>query len=134
MLALGMWPLRETDPVALLRDAARRGLVLSLATAALFAASTTWALVAAPALLLSGAVDAIAVPTNQVVGQRLPREGRSAAMAVAGGVQYGSQTAAIAIGGAAAVAFGPAWTLAVAALIAVGVTGWSIVRPSVESG
>lgn len=133
MLAIAMWPHRETDPVALLRDAARRGLVLSLATAALFAASTTWALVAAPALLLSGAVDAIAVPTNQVVGQRLPREGRSAAMAVAGGVQYGSQTAAIAIGGAAAVAFGPAWTLAVAALIAVGVTGWSIVRPSVES-
>lgn len=132
MLAIAMWPHRKTDPVALLRDAALRGLVLSLATAALFAVSTTWALVAGPALLVSGAVDAIAVPTNQVVGQRLPRDGRSAAMAVAGGVQYGSQTAAIAIGGAIAVAAGTAWTLAAAALIAAAVTGWSIVRPPVR--
>jgi MFS family permease len=132
MLAITLWPHDETDPIVLLRRAAARALVLSLATAALFATSTTWMLLAAPALLMSGAVDAIAVPTNQVVGQRLPREGRSAAMAVAGGVQYGSQTAAIAIGGAAAVAVGPAWTLAAAATIAAGVTGWSLVRPPVD--
>ena len=132
MLAIAVWPHSETDPVALLRRASTRALVLSLATAALFAVSTRWALIAAPALFLSGTVDAIAVPTNQVVGQRLPRDGRAAAMAVAGGVQYGSQTAAIAIGGATAVAFGTAWTLATAALIAAAVTAWSLLRPPVE--
>lgn len=133
MIAIAVWPHGETDPVALLRRASIRALALSLCTAALFAVSTRWALIAAPALFLSGTVDAIAVPTNQVVGQRLPRDGRSAAMAVAGGVQYGSQTAAIAIGGAAAVVFGTAWTLATAALIAASVTAWSLLRPPVPN-
>lgn len=134
MLAIAVWPHSETDPSALLRRAAFRTLVLSLATAALFAVSIRWALIAAPALFLSGTVDAIAVPTNQVVGQRLPRDGRSSAMAVAGGVQYGSQTVAIAIGGALAVAAGPAATLSAAALVAACVTAWSLLRPVVVSG
>lgn len=129
ILAIVMWTGVANDPVVLLRSAARRSLVLALATAGLFALSTKWALAAAPALLLSGTVDAIAVPTNQVVGQRLRREGRAAAMAVAGGVQYGSQTAAIALGGLAAVAFGPGWTLTVAALAAAAVTAWSLLHP-----
>jgi hypothetical protein len=69
------------------------------------------------------------VPTNQVVGARLPREGRAAAMSVAGGVQYGSQAMSIAIGGAFAVVVGSGWVLAAGALGAVVVTAWSLARP-----
>ncbi|MGI9644243.1 MAG: MFS transporter, partial [Ilumatobacteraceae bacterium] len=129
MIAMSLAPDHD-DPVELLRLAARRTLVLSLATAALFVLSIQWLpSIAAAALLVSGAVDAIAVPTNQVVGARLPREGRAAAMSVAGGVQYGSQATSIAIGGAVAVLVGSGWVLAFAALGAAGVTMWSLARP-----
>jgi hypothetical protein len=129
MIAMSVSP-DDDDPRELLRLAAIRALVLSLATSALFVLSITWLpSIAVLALLVSGAVDAIAVPTNQVVGARLPREGRAAAMSVAGGVQYGSQAMSIAIGGAFAVVVGSGWVLAGAALGAAAVTIWSLARP-----
>lgn len=129
MVAMSVAP-DDDDPVVLLRLAAVRALVLSLATAGLFVVSIRWLpSVAALALLVSGAVDAIAVPTNQIVGARLPREGRAAAMSVAGGVQYGSQATAIAVGGALALVVGSGWVLAGGAVGAVAVTGWSLARP-----
>ncbi|MFW2334852.1 MFS transporter [Ilumatobacter sp.] len=129
MIAMSVSPDHE-DPRELLRLAALRALVLSLLTASLFVMSMTWLpSIAALALLVSGAVDAIAVPTNQVVGKRLPREGRAAAMSVAGGVQYGSQATSIAIGGALALVIGSGWVLALAAVGAATVTTWSLARP-----
>ena len=129
MLAMAVSP-TSGDAIELLRVAARRTLILALAASALFAVSVAWLpAVAVVALLLSGAVDAIAVPTNQVVGARLPREGRAAAMSVAGGIQYGSQTVAIAVGGALAVGVGSGAVLAAASLGAALVVGWSLIRP-----
>ena len=129
MIAMSVSPDHD-DPRELLRLAALRTLVLSLATAVLFVVSLTWLpSIAAFALLVSGAVDAIAVPTNQVVGARLPREGRAAAMSVAGGFQYGSQAIAIAIGGASAVVIGSGWVLAGAGLGAAAAATWSLARP-----
>ncbi|MEO6651161.1 MAG: MFS transporter [Ilumatobacteraceae bacterium] len=126
VIAISMSP-TDDDPVQLLRLAARRGFVLSLATAALFVLSVEWLpAVGVFALLASGSVDAISVPTNQVVGARIPRDGRAAAMSVAGGVQYGSQTIAIAIGGAVAIVAGSGLVLAIAALVAAAITAWSL--------
>ena len=128
MLAMALTPTADGHE-RLLRRAAARTLVLAAASAALFAVSTSVAVVGVVALCCSGAVDAIAVPTNQVVGERLPRAGRAAAMSVAGGVQYGAQTVAIAVGGAVAVPAGSAAVLAAAGAGAVAVTGWSLLRP-----
>ncbi len=134
MIAMSVSP-DHPDPRVLLRLAARRALFLSLTTAFLFLLSIRWLpSIAALALLVSGAVDAIAVPTNQVVGTRLPREGRAAAMSVAGGVQYGSQAVAVAAGGALAVWVGTGPLLVGAALGAALVTGWSLLRPPDSGG
>lgn len=129
IIAISVSPTHD-DPTQLLRVAARRALVLSVATAVLFVLSSRWLpAIGVFALLASGSVDAISVPTNQVVGARLPREGRAAAMSVAGGVQYGSQSIAITIGGAAAIGLGSAWVLAIGALFAAAVTAWSLLDP-----
>lgn len=133
MVAMAMTP-SDDDPVALLRRAAYRAMLLALATSVLFSAtvrmSVTWyPVLAVVALFLSGSVDAIAVPTNQVVGARLPRDSRAAAMSIAGGMQYGSQALAITVGGAIAVTAGTGWVLAAAALVAAGVCALSLLTP-----
>jgi len=129
MIAMALAPEAATH-AGLLRKAAWRALVLSLLTAAAFFLAISWLPAAGViALFLSGAVDAIAVPTNQVVGERLQREGRATALSVAGGLQYTSQAIAITVGGGLAVAFGPAVVLGVAALITTSVMAWSLVRP-----
>ncbi len=116
------------DHVALLRSAALRAGALAGASAVLFASGAVPVVVGC-AFVLSGAVDAIAVPTNQVVGERLPVEGRSAAMAVAGGVQYGSQVATIAAGGLIATVASARVPLTGAMLLAMLICGWAVLRP-----
>ncbi len=132
MIAMAVPPEADTDS-RLLHVAARRALVLSLITAAGFFLAISWLPVAGvAALFVSGAVDAIAVPTNQVVGQRLQREGRATALSVAGGMQYTSQAIAITAGGAIAVVFGSGVVLAVAALCTAVVMAWSLASPITE--
>lgn len=128
-IAMALSPTSD-DHANLLRMAAVRTLVLASLTAVLFTVSVTWLPAAGvAALFVSGAVDAIAVPTNQVVGQRLPRKGRAAAMSVAGGVQYGSQAIAITVGGALAVLIGPGTVVALGAAGSVAVVVWSLAVP-----
>jgi MFS family permease len=107
------------DHVALLRSVALRGGAVAAATGALFCFSDI-AAVALGAYALSGIVDATAVPTNQIVGQRLPAAGRAAAITVANGALYTSQVVSITVAGVAAAAFGSVGVLAVAMFAAVG--------------
>ena len=127
-VAMALSP-RSDDHATLLRVGALRAAVLAVIAAALFTASASVAWIGLVALMVSGAVDAIGVPTNQVVGARLPREGRAAAMAVAAGVQYGSQTLAIAVGAAVAVGAGSRAVLAVGSVVAAAIAAWSLLRP-----
>jgi hypothetical protein len=91
----------EGSHTVLLRRTAVRALVLAVVSAALFAVNDL-PLVVAAAYVVSGMTDAAAVPTNQVVGQRLPVSGRAGAMAVAMGAHYGTQSVTVAIAGVAA--------------------------------
>lgn len=106
----------DSDHERLLGRAATRGALLATASAALFVvgglAAVAW--VAIAGFVVSGAVDAISVPTNQVAGERLPAQGRSAAMSVAGGVLYGTQVLTVSAAGVAAALWSPSGTLAVA--------------------
>ena len=132
MIAMAMAPAADTHS-RLLQIATRRALVLSIITAAGFFLSISWLPVAGVvALFASGAVDAIAVPTNQVVGQRLPREGRATALSVAGGMQYTAQAVAITAGGGIAVVFGAGVVLAVAAVSTALVMAWSLANPATD--
>lgn len=85
-------------------------------------------LAGAAALVATGVVAVVGVPTNQVVGERLPKQGRASAMAVAGGVAYGTQVAAVAAAGVFAAFTDPVVTSAVAMLAAV-VVGITALRP-----
>jgi MFS family permease len=118
--------------VALLRVAAGRAGLLAAGTAALFSIGTVPA-VAGLAFMVSGAVDAIAVPTNQVVGERLPAAGRSAAMSVAGGAQYLGQIVAITAAGLFATVTSARTPLIIAMVAAGLVCVRAMVRPLDES-
>ncbi len=130
IIGMVMMP-RADDHVALLRVAAGRAGLLAAGTAALFLLGTVPA-VAGAAFMMSGAVDAIAVPTNQVVGQRLPAAGRSAAMSVAGGAQYVGQILAITAAGIAATITSARVPLIMGMVAASLVCVWALVRPLEE--
>ena len=117
----------SSDHAGLLRSAALRAAALAGLAGALFAVNALPAI--ALAFVVSGAVDAIAVPTNQVVGERLPVEGRSAAMAVAGGVQYGAQVVTVATAGVIATISSALVPLIAAMFCAAAVCSWALVRP-----
>lgn len=119
---------RATSHAALLRTAGVRAGVLALLSGLLFSAGLI-PVVAGLAFVVSGAVDAIAVPTNQVVGERLPTEGRAAAMAVAGGAQYGSQVFAIAAAGIVATLSSARIPLTIGMFAAAAVCLWTVARP-----
>src|SRR5690606_5305892 len=106
----------DSDHERLLGRAATRGALLAAASAALFAVGGVAAVagVAIAGFVVSGAVDAPSVPTNQVGGERLPAQGRAAAMSVAGGVLYGTQVLTVSAAGVAAAVWSPSGTLAVA--------------------
>lgn len=117
-----------TDHVALLRVAALRTGVPAVVTAGLFAAGAT-PTVAAAGFVVSGVVDAVGVPTNQIVGHRLPAAGRAAAMAVAIGVLNISQVIAITVAGVVAEVSSARVPLAIGSLVATGVCIWAALRP-----
>lgn len=103
--------------VALLRLSAARAGVLAAITGALFVLGLH-PIIGGLAYMASGAVDAVSVPTNQVVGQRLPAAGRAAAMSVAGGVQYSTQAIAIGLAGVVATVWNPRTALVVGMALA----------------
>ena len=119
---------RASDHQTLLRIAAARAGALSAGALALFALGPR-PLTAALAYAVTGAVDAIAVPTNQVVGERLPTTGRAAAMAVAGGVQYASQAASVMVFGAVAAMWSPQVALMAGTALAACVSLWAVLAP-----
>jgi predicted MFS family arabinose efflux permease len=123
---------RATDHQRLLRIAAARAGALSAGALVLFALGAR-PVTAALAYAVTGAVDAVAVPTNQVVGERLPSTGRAAAMAVAGGVQYASQALSVTVFGAVAALWSPHVALMVGMALAAGVSLWAVVAPIRES-
>jgi hypothetical protein len=116
-----------TDHVALLRTAATRSGLLAAATATLFAAGVVPP-IAAVAFVVSGVVDAIAIPTNQIVGERLPAAGRAAAMSVAIGALYVGQVIAITGAGVVALVASARIPLAVGSTLAAGVCAWAALR------
>jgi MFS family permease len=127
IIGMVMMP-KAIDHVALLRVAAGRAGLLAAGAAALFSLGTVPA-IAGAAFMMSGAVDAIAIPTNQVVGERLPAAGRSAAMAVAGGAQYVGQIVAITAAGISAT-FTSARIPLIIGMVAAGlVCVWALVQP-----
>lgn len=119
---------RADDHRALLRSAAARAAALSAGAFVLFALGAR-PVTAALAYAVTGAVDAIAVPTNQVVGERLPATGRAAAMAVAGGVQYASQAVSVTVFGAVAAMWSPQVALMAGMALAAAVSLWAVVAP-----
>jgi hypothetical protein len=127
IIGMVMMP-KADDHVALLRVAAGRAGLLAAGTAALFTLGTVPG-IAGTAFMLSGAVDAIAVPTNQVVGERLPAVGRSAAMSVAGGAQYVGQIVAITAAGVAATVTSARIPLILGMVAAGLVCVWTLVQP-----
>jgi hypothetical protein len=127
IIGMVMFP-TDRDHATLLRSAALRAAALAGLSGVLFAAGAVPA-VAGLAFMVSGAVDAIAVPTNQVVGERLPVEGRSAAMAVAGGVQYGAQVVTVTIAGVMATLTSARLPLTAAMFCAMAVCCWALIRP-----
>ncbi len=60
------------------------------------------AVAAVASYAVAGGLDAVGVPTNQVVGRRLPVEGRTAAMSVGMGAAYSAQALVILVVGAIA--------------------------------
>ena len=116
----------------LLRRTAIRGLIVSAVAAGLFATGALPALFVL-AYFVSGAADAVAIPTNQVVGERLPANGRAAAMTVAVGVANGAQVGSIALAGLAADQFGTMVPLAVGMVLATGVCLYAVAWP-IRSG
>jgi predicted MFS family arabinose efflux permease len=116
------------DHADLLRRTAIRGMIASMVAAALFATGAIPAFIVL-AFIVSGMADAVSIPTNQVVGERLPATGRAAAMAVAVGVANGTQVVSIAFAGLAADQFGTLVPLAFGMTFAAGVCLYAVVRP-----
>jgi len=112
----------------LLRRTAVRGLIASITAAALFATGAIPAFLVL-AFVVSGMADAVSIPTNQVVGERLPAAGRAAAMAVAVGVANGTQVMSITVTGLMADQFGTLLPLALGMTAAAGVCLYAVVRP-----
>lgn len=94
-----------------------------------FAVAALPAVVAISAYAVAGGIDAIGVPTNQVVGRRLPATGRAGAMAVGMGAGYGAQALMIVIVGSIAAATSVAAVLAGALFIAAASSVWFARRP-----
>lgn len=118
----------EGSPEQLLRATAVRGIAVALVSGALFASTSALAAVVT-AYAITGMVDAIAVPTNQVVGQRLPHAGRAAALTVAMGAQNVAHVVTIAVAGGVADLTSTRHTLAGAMGLAALVCVWAAVRP-----
>jgi len=82
------------------------------------------ATVAMVAYAVAGGLDSIGVPTNQVVGRRLPLEGRTAAMSVGMGAAYSAQAVTMVIVGAIATVVPVAVVLSGSMVVAAGLSFW----------
>lgn len=82
------------------------------------------AMVAVASYAVAGGLDAVGVPTNQVVGRRLPVEGRTAAMSVGMGAAYSGQAILILIVGAVATVVPVAVVLALSMGVAAALSFW----------
>lgn len=127
--AFGTWwmPLGGDLDRVLIGTAWRVGAAAAAAAVMFVAWSSLPVLVVAYAV--TGLVDAVTVPTNQVVGRRLPPEGRAAAITVALGVQNTAHVVSITLAGLVADVTSPRLALAAAMTLAALVCGWSLVRP-----
>lgn len=124
---------------ALLRSAARRAALAASISAALFvvvavlstADVDVWVVVVAAvaAYMVAGGVDVVGVQTHQVVGERLPAEGRAGAMSVGQGSLQGGQALAIGAAGLLTLWLAVPVVLAVALCFAVAVSLWSLLHP-----
>ncbi len=92
------------------------------------------AVLAVAAYAVAGGLDSIGVPTNQVVGRRLPAESRTAAMSVGMGAAYSGQALVILVVGAVATVAPVAVVLAISMSCAAAVSvalarGREVVQP-----
>lgn len=116
------------SPEAILRATALRGAAAALLAGAVFVLSSS-VLASAIAYAITGLVDAVAVPTNIVVGRRLPVAGRATAMTVAMGSQNIVHVVSITVAGGFADATTTRATLIVALLLVVPICLWSALAP-----
>lgn len=85
------------------------------------------------AFVLAGGMFAVSIPTNTVIGMRLPRDARASAMGIAVGALMGSQALGAAIGGVGASAVGAGRAIAVALTFAAAFGVWSVVTTPVDA-
>lgn len=78
------------------------------------------------AFVLAGGMFAVSIPTNTVLGTRLPREARASAMGIAVGVLMGGQAIGAALGGLGASAIGAGRATAGALVLASGFGLWCV--------
>ncbi len=140
LIVVAMLPDLDTDD-ELLESAGRRTARYGLGAAVLFAvvgvatgavslfgadvsSTAVVAVVALVSYAIAGGLDSIAVPTNQVVGRRLPAEGRTAAMSVGMGAAYSGQALLIVVVGAAATVMPVAVVLSVSMACAAVMSLW----------
>lgn len=85
------------------------------------------------AFVLAGGIFAVSIPTNTVIGMRLPRDARASAMGIAVGILMGAQAVGAALGGLGASAVGAGQATAVALTAAVGFGLWCVVTTPIEA-
>ena len=120
------------DHHALLRNAAWCATVAAALAAPLFWLEVSGA-AAFLAFVLAGGLFAVSIPTNTVLGMRLPREARASAMGIAVGVLMGAQALGAAVGGVAASAVGPGPATAVALTGAAAFGLWCVATTPIEA-
>ena len=110
----------------LLRNAACCCIVAAGLAAPLFWVGADGAL-AFVAFLVAGGMFAVSIPTNTVIGLRLPRDRRASAMGIAVGLLMGSQAIGAAVGGLAATVVGEAEAISGALALAAAFGVWALV-------
>ena len=110
----------------LLRNAASCCIVAAGVAAPLFWIGADGAL-AFVAFLVAGGMFAVSIPTNTVIGLRLPRDRRASAMGIAVGLLMGSQALGAAVGGLAATVVGEAEAISGALALAAAFGLWALV-------
>lgn len=123
---------RSSDHHALLRAASLCTVVACALAAPLFWLEVRGAAVFV-AFAITGAIFAVSIPTNIVIGTRLLRETRATAMGIAVGVLMGSQALGAALGGVAASVVGPPRAIAGALSICFVYGVWAAVTTPVDA-
>ena len=131
LLATAVIATGTRDHHALLRNAAWCGTLTAAAAAPLF-----WWQARGPlaflAFAVAGAIFAVSIPANTVIGMRLTRDTRASAMGIAVGVLMGSQALGAGLGGLVASAIGSPHAIAGALAAAAAFGLWAVVTTPVE--